>query len=212
MSNEENSVMTTESVIEESVATANNNKGYNTIDYVIATIAKAIKDLVRTSDAKDAEQKVQDIVATIFTLNSLDEYAIGVRVKGDLYRYSDYECPAGLRGLIVPAKVVVVDNSTARNFIDSKSFKTERFNCMTPAEFKLAVKKVCSYLRINPELQAISRPSVGLLSEATKYAVNGRKVGDAKQASINFLTIRCDDEAKVNISEWCQTIVVSLFQ
>lgn len=212
MSNEENSVVTTEKVTEESVAAANNNKGYNTIDFVIATTAKAVKDLVRTSDAKDAELKVQDILATIFMLNSLDEYAIGARIKGDLYRYSDYECPAGLRGLIVPAKVVVVDNSTARNFLDSRSFKSESFDFLTPAEFKLAVKKVCSYLRINPEFQAISRPSVGLLSEATKYAVNGRKVGDAKQTCINFLTIKCDDEAKVNISEWCQTIVTTLFQ
>jgi hypothetical protein len=212
MVNEENRVAPSETGAAANVASeAKENIANTIIDVIINAIAKAITNLVKTSDAKDAEKKVKTILCTVFALNVLDEYATGVRIGGELYRYSDYELPAGLAKLIVPMKVVVIDNLTAKDFLTHNAYISQLYKPLTPAELKMAIKKVCGYLRTNPEFQPLSRPSVGLLSEAAKYAVNGRKVVDAKQSCVYFLNIKCDDEARVNITEWCQNVVLTLF-
>lgn len=211
MLNEEKRVVSPENETEETVVAKNQKDNVIIIDQVITSVGAASMNLVKTADAKDAAKRVKSILTTVFALNALDEYATGLKIGGELYRYNDYEVTAGMAKLLVPSKVVVIDNLSAKDFLNHQMYESHQFKPLTPAEMKLNIKKVCTYLRTNPEFHVVSRPSVGLLSDAAKYAVVSRKVVDAKQPCVYFLNLKCDEEARVNISEWCQNIVLSLF-
>jgi hypothetical protein len=193
-----------------SKADAENSASTKSMSKVINIIADAVGDLVRANDRKEAVSKTQDILSTLMQINSLGEYELGLRVGGELYRFSEYQVPTKLAALVVAAKVVVSDVNTAVDFLDRKKYAVDGV-ILNPSQFYASCKKLCVLLRVNPEFQALSRPSVELLSEATKYAVNGGKVCDLKQNRIYFLKQRFDSEQVVKIDEWAVMRAMELF-
>lgn len=181
-----------------------------TLDQVVDYIAKAVASLVSSKTQNDAKACVRDVLNTIFTMCSVEEYDLGLRVDGELFRYSDYEAPARIADLLVAKKVVVRDVATAKDFLDRKKYIVSG-KALSPADFKLKCKKVCGMLRVNPTFQTISRPEIALMSEAAQYASNGGKVADRTQKQLYFLTLKSDDEASIALGEWAKSIAVELF-
>lgn len=180
------------------------------IDTVINYIANAISHMVRTSDEKVVRDDVVKIMATVMFINSVDEYDIGVRVSGEMYRFNDYKLPAAMANLIVGAKVTLSDAVTAKDFLDRNQFRPS-MKPLTPSEMALACNRVASRLRKNPNYEVVSRSSMTLLTDAVKYAVTGRKIVDAAQNHIIFLTYKFDDEAQVDVKTWAEAISLKLF-
>lgn len=167
-------------------------------------LSEAIGQLAfRSNDVNDLTREVRSILRTISAMNQAKETAIGIVVDGQLYRFSDYELPALFRDLVGPAKVVALDVVSAKDFLDRSRY-ADPGRTLDPAAMKITLKEVFRKLRINPPLEKVSRDSLWLISEATKYAVTNGKVVDSKQSKFVYLTMKFDDEAEYSVSQWAQ--------
>jgi hypothetical protein len=212
MQNEENSVVTAENERAlQDTGEKKNNVSNTLIDKIIELIASNTQNLVRYSDRKDTYANVKNILTTIFALCALDEYAVGITVKQTLYRYEDFSVLPALSRLLVAKKVVVRDVPSARNFLNNEKFCPREGEVLTPGEFLLAEKRVCTAMRSNPNYEQLSRSPIALLGEAASLVVSNKNVVDRTQDLIYFLDVKCDDEARVPIEEWCNTIASKLF-
>ena len=158
----------------------------------------------RANDANTVRSGMNNLLATISAMSMREETEIGIKVDGVLYRFGEYRATHKLANLVAPAKVVVTDVITATDFLKRDSYAFNGGKVLDPATFELTLRNVCSKLRVNPTLVPIQRDSCMLLSEATKYAVNRRKVVDSNQDRIIFLTQAFDDEADYNIELWAK--------
>lgn len=181
------------------------------IDDIIVTTAGSVAALGRATDSKKIADDVKSILRTVAEINTTSEYDIGLRVNGELYRYDEYQMTTRLSDLVVAARVEVHETVTSYDFSDKNAWKATVGRVLTPSELIVAIKATSAKLRKNPNLNSCNRNNVLLLSEAAKYAVNGRKVPSRQQKSLYFLTIKCDDEACDKITEWCQTTAMTLF-
>lgn len=195
---------------EECGSNNNNTTTRKTIDNVIDWTANAVSAMVRSGDAKETRILVANVLRTVFLFNSLGEYEIGVRIKGELYRFNDYQVPTGVSTLITAPKVSVNDVSTAVNFCDNKQFAASGI-ILTPGELIRDCKKVAMNLRTNPNFQAVSRPPFETLSNAAKYAVAGGKTEDTTCTKLYFLKVKCDEEQDLPLKEWAVRIAPKLF-
>lgn len=170
-----------------------------------ALLAEAISTTCfRTNDAGAVKTGMRDILRTISTMSMQQETAIGIVVGGILYRFSDYRATRTLANLVAPAKIVVTDVITAKDFLNRAAYEDKIGKVLDPASFELTLRNVCRMLRVNPSLAPIQRPECMLLSEATKYAVNGRKVVDSNQDRVLFLTQSFDSEADYSLEFWAK--------
>lgn len=190
--------------------TDNGNSKRSLIDQVIDVISDVVSKLVNPNQAGKVKSLVRDVLVTVFALCAADEYALGVRVDGELYRYSDYSAPVGVAKLLVAKRVVVRDVSTAKDYLARDKFKAVG-KVLTPSDFAVAIKQIQAALRVNSNSSPLSRPEEALLSEAAQYAVTGGKVADRSQTCIYFVSIISDDEARVAVKEWAKTVALSLF-
>jgi hypothetical protein len=127
-----------------------------------------------------------------------------------LYRYDEYKCPPRLAKLLLGARVVVYDVPSAKDFLDRKAYAYSG-TIGTPAEIATACKRLSTMLRANPEMQALSRPSLTLLSDAAPNAVTKKFVHNRDQEYLAFLTLAVDGEANVAIQEWISYTALNLF-
>lgn len=197
-------------VIESTTEKQKEDSNQTLMDKIIMQIVAIVASFVRSSDRSELKRDLTAILSTISRINALGEYEIGLRVRGELYRFNEYKVTSALAKLVVPAKVVVKDVTTAYDFKKKDMFDVST-DPLTPAELQIALRRVCSKLRCNANTEAISRPPVGLLSEEIQYAVVGRKVSNSSNDHIVFLTQRFDDEAYVPLKEWINSIANKLF-
>lgn len=193
------------------VPTTNNQNGGNKnatiIVFVINTIARCVASLVKSGDGRRIEITMRKILTTLFAMCALGEYDLGLRVKGELYRYDEYQVNPMLAKLLVSRKVVARDVLTATDFLNRKAYADgiDVRNYLEPAEFQLAWKEVCQALRISAGAQGLSRSPFELLTNATGNAVNGKKVPGRDIPTLYFLTQNFDKEATVTLEEWCRS-------
>lgn len=191
----------------------NNSKGATPIIIrIMNVIIETVGSMVRSGDQKAVKAAMREILTTVFAMCSLGEYELGLRVDGTLYRYDDYQVPAALRDLLVARKVVVRDVLTAKDFLDRSVYGRglDTNLLLSPARFAVAWKKVCVGLRINPEAAVLSRKSVALLADVTKYAVTSGKVPEGDIPTVYFLTQKFDDEANYDLEEWARSFAIKL--
>jgi len=184
-------------------------KQMSRIDEIVYWTAQEITGYARNADRETVRRLTTDVLSTVFNMCSLDEYAIGPKVDGEVYRYSDYEGQSTLGQLLIAKKIVASDVISAIDFLDHKAFETSH-QSLPPSTFKSACKQLATKLRVNPNMVPFSRPSVELLGDATKYAVNGRKVVDRNADHILFLIRNFDDEARDLLTEWCKSLALRL--
>lgn len=200
--------------VDEASSTNTNNGGNKTgiIVELIKLISFYVSQMSRTGDAKNVAASMGKILTTVFAMCALDEHEIGLRVRGELYRYDEYNAPAVLAGLLIAKKVVARDVITATNFLNRDKYgEGLRANdLLTPSEFAIAWKTVCVRLRINPDVQPLSRPTVALIADASQYAVNGKKFPDSVQKGIYFLTQRFDQEALSSMDAWAGNFAIRI--
>lgn len=189
-----------------------NDNGSNStyMDSVINNICAEAANLVKDSDRKALRDNLKGILNTIMVMNCADEYAIGIRVKGDLYRFTDYQGLSTINDLVIAAKVVVEAVPTAIDLLKREAYKVSG-DALTPSEFALATRVVCRLMRINPVLSSISRPSEAVLADVTKYVVNSRKVRSASNSKLYFLKSSFDNEAVIPVPQWTKNFVSRLF-
>jgi hypothetical protein len=212
MENEENRTATAENVAAPSGTVEKKEYVPSTfIDRLIHTIAIACMSLVRYSDRKDTYKYVRSILATIFVMCSLDEYAVGPMVKQTLYRYDDYTVLPALSRLLVAKKVIVKDVPSSKTFLSSEKYAPKDTEALTPGEMLLAQKRVCTAMRSNPSFAPLSRSPIVLIGEAAGLVISNKNVVDKDQDSIYFLKVSCDDEARIPAEEWCNQISTKLF-
>lgn len=183
----------------------------NSITAITNKMSSEVAKLVRTSDSKQTKDMVSDMLRTVFNINSLDEYAVGVRVNGELYRFDEYQIPTGMMRLITASKVVVRDNASAYDFLDRKKYY-QQGKMLTPGEMITTSRVIFSRLRIQPNLSTLSRPSLELLQDAAAYAVVGTRTADAKYDKLYFLTLTVDAEQNIPINEWIKRVSLKLFE
>lgn len=184
------------------------------VSSIIDTISSSVGDMAKVADAKAVSVSMRRILTTLFLMASLDEYAIGPKVKGEQYRYGDYSVPKLFASLMPAKRVIVRDTITAINYLDSESYSRSLTvgDVLSPSDFSLEWRKLCMKLRINPDVTTLSRPSIELLSEATKYAVNGRKVPDVKADRFVFLKQQFDYDACMSIIDWCHEFAMKVVE
>lgn len=180
------------------------------MDQVIDIISDTVSRLVNPNQQGKVKSLVRDVLVTVYTMCAADEYALGVRVDGELYRYSDYTAPEGVAKLLVAKRVVVRDVPSAKDYLSRDKFKVSG-KVLTPADFAMSIRQILSALRLNSNCQALSRPEEALLSEAAQYAVTGGKVADRSQKTVYFISLITDDEARVSVKEWSKTVALTLF-
>jgi len=184
--------------------------GGSLYDQAIDTMCEEIGQLVHYKKADETKENVRNVLATVCAMSSQDEFAVGIRVKGEMWRFSDYTAPDGIGKLLAPKRVVVSDVSSARDFLDRGKFKAKG-RVLNPSDFESAIRFVQKQLRVNSELKPLSRSDLTLLEAATKVAVRGGKVVNRTQDQILFLTTWFDDEARVNIRDWAKDKAAKLF-
>lgn len=180
-------------------------------DEIIDKIAAAVKEGARNSDKGLVESLVKKLIGTIFSMNTLDEYATGIRVEGQLYRFEEYSCIPELASLVIAKKVVASDVMSAYDLCNHQKYDT-KYGVCTPGEFLHAQKVLMNKLRLNSEMSTLSRPSTELLGSAVQFAVNGKQVSDKSNKTIYFLKHKFDDEARVSIDEWCRHYATKLLK
>jgi hypothetical protein len=165
-------------------------------------LSEAIGHLAfRSNDVASLTQDVRTILRTISAMNQAKETSIGITVDGQLYRFTDYKLPSFFSNLVGPAKVVASDVVTAIDFLDRKRY-ADPGDILDPAEMQIKLKEVFKKLRINPACDPVSRDSLWLISEATKYAVTNGKVVDSKQSKFVYLNTKFDNEAEYSVRQW----------
>lgn len=180
-------------------------------DSIIATIAKSVSELAEKKAARsEVEQKMTAILGTIFTMNSVDEYAIGLRVDGTLYRFSDYSVPVGFNDLLVGKRVVLNEVPTAKDFLKRDMYKVTS-PVLDPGQFEAYLRVVMKSLRVNDKMQPLSKSSSVSLAEASKYACDSRKVEDRENTKLYFLSAKFDDEKQVDVDDWAKVMALKLF-
>lgn len=190
---------------------ASSKQTTNVITAITNKMSSEVAKLVRTSDAKQTKEMVSDMLRTVFNVNSLDEYAVGVRVNGELYRFDEYQIPTGMLRLVTASKVVVRDTASANDFLERKKFY-QPGKMLTPGEMITTSRVIFSRLRIQPNLTTLSRPSLELLQDAAAYAVVGTRTADAKYEKLYFLTLTVDSEQNIPINEWTKRVSLKLFE
>jgi hypothetical protein len=180
------------------------------IDSIIQTMADTVASLVSPNQQGKTRELVRNVLTTVYAMCAEDEYAIGIVVDGELYRYSDYCSTSGLKELLIAKRVVVTDVPSARDFLVRDKYRASG-KVLTPATFAQAVKQIQKGLRSTGNIDVLSRPDLALLSEAAKSAVNGGKVAERTQHAVYFLSLVCDDEARVDVKEWARTKALTLF-
>jgi len=209
--NNTNSLSGTANQVEETRA-ANNTKNPKTpLSGIIDRIAVSVSDLTRSGKAEIVRENVSNILTTIAAMNATEEYEIGIKVGDVLYRFDEYQASASLAKLVVASKVVLNDVVSAENFYDREKFILPGKRVLSPAEFAKAIHQVCASLRTNPETVKIVKPSVSLLADSNKYAVNSRKVEDSHQDYITFLRGKYDDEKIIPVDQWAVYKSLTLF-
>jgi hypothetical protein len=214
----ENSTHTNENKWDESVSISveghkGNTEGTNSGDSdqnkkrddFVSLLADAIASTAfRSSDSNTVRKGITDILKTISVMSMQSETAIGLVVSGTLYRFGDYTATPALARLVAPAKIVACDVITAKDFLNRKAYENVPGKVLDPATFELQLRNICRMLRVNPNFVQVSRQRCMLLTEATKYAVNGRKVVDSEQTNILFLTQSFDNEADYSLELWAK--------
>lgn len=165
----------------------------------------------RSSDASTVKGLSRDIFKTTCAVSLLDEFEEKLKVNGETVYINEYRSPAKWNALIAPEKIVAADVQSARDFLNRKAYNGCEGKVLDPQQYANAWKQIAMKLRVNPDYQRIEKEKVMLISEATKYAVAGRKVVDAQQSRILFLNTSFDSEAQVNITRWISAFVNNLF-
>jgi uncharacterized coiled-coil protein SlyX len=157
-------------------------------------------------------QVLGQILRTLFSINGLGEYELGIKAQdGVFYRFDEYQIPETFQAFVLGGKVVVSDVGTAVDFLARKEYQGLTANYLTPAEMMTSFKWLGSKLRVPISFKALSRPQVSLLAEVASFAVRSKKVADRNQASIVFLTNKFDEEQTTSIEEWAHIKAINLF-
>lgn len=181
------------------------------MDRIIETMSKAVATLARSSKTVTVEAACKSVLVTIAAMNNVDEYAVGLRVAGYMYRFNEYEAPAGVRELVNSSRVVLTDTMSAKNFYKRDAFKTTIGKVLSPGDFIASVRLICSNIRSNPTLSPVDKAKVELIADSNKYAVNSGRVEDRAQPRITYLTTAFDSDKDVPINDWIQTRAMTLF-
>lgn len=166
----------------------------------------------RTEDAKKVRDCMMNIIKTTGALSALEEFQDKLVVGGQACRISEYRAPATWTNLLAPARIVVADVVSAFDFTNRKMYGSAVGKVLDPEDFMKAWKTISKALRVNPSYLNFERKETMLLSEATKYAVNSRRVVDVNQDRILFLTQKFDDEAVVRWDRWAAAFSDRMFQ
>lgn len=180
---------------------------------VVNIISDTVASLGKSADRSKISSNMKNILATGFAMCAQDEYSLGLRVNGQLYRYNEYLTTTKLAGLVVASRVVAFDANNATNFLKAKAYIVPSTvgKVLDPIQYGKELKQVMICLRTNSELKAISRPSVALLSEAAKYSVVGGRVDSATQDLIYFLNTVFVDTQADKLSQWATKFGLELF-
>jgi hypothetical protein len=189
----------------------NNSEAETRMDSIVKAMAEAVAStVINQRSGKSTCEDVKAVLNTVCVMNQADEFDVGIRVKGQLYRFDEYLAPAGIAAMVRPAKVCVTDVPTSVDFKDRKAYAVSG-RVLDPAEFRLACKNIAKNIRSNPNSQPISRSPIGLLADETRYVVVNKRVRERDQDAISFITMRVDDEADVSIFEWAKVRAITLF-
>lgn len=210
LSNQNEVIATTENQNSAETKVESESTKKSLMDQIIDVISDTVSRLVNPNQQGKVKSLVRDVLVTVYTMCAADEYALGVRVDGELYRYNDYTAPEGVAKLLIAKRVVVRDVPSAKDYLSRDKFKVSG-KVLTPADFAMATRQILSALRLNSNCTPLSRPEEALLSEAAQYAVTGGKVADRSQKTIYFISLVSDDEARVSIKEWAKSVALTLF-
>lgn len=180
------------------------------MDKIIDCIAKGVCANCRPSDSDSVASMVKEVIGTVMRLNELQWNQTGLVVKGELYRYEDYEAPSSLAKLLVAKRVVVAALPSAVDFLDRSRYQTN-YGPLSPSDFSLKVRAISRKVRSNPTLVKLDRKSESLLAEASNLAINTGRVASRQQDTIYYLTAKFDDEARVNVLDWAIELGLRLF-
>jgi uncharacterized coiled-coil protein SlyX len=188
------------------------NRTASILDTIISIICSDVSKLAHPRDSKAVSQVLGQILRTLFSINGLGEYELGIKAQdGVFYRFDEYQIPETFQAFVLGGKVVVSDVGTAVDFLARKEYQGLTANYLTPAEMMTSFKWLGSKLRVPISFKALSRPQVSLLAEVASFAVRSKKVADRNQASIVFLTNKFDEEQTTSIEEWAHIKAINLF-
>lgn len=207
----ENSVETTEKISND--IDGNNRAKEKDIVVIQQLIAQNVSDLCyRKQDVKEVSECVMNLFKTTCALSAMEEFQTQLLIGDQAYRIGEYEAPERWLGLLAPSRVVASDVVSAFDFVKRDTYRLAKGQILDPESFRKAWKKVTKSLRVNPSYQRVQRIDSMLLSEATKFAVNHKRVVDAKQSRIIFLSQKFDEEAVVNWERWAIAFANTLFE
>lgn len=175
-------------------------------------IAKVVGEMTYNSrNSAMIESWMTDILCTICAINALPEHATGLRVGDVHYLFSEYQLPARLGCLLTPAKVVLTDVPSAKDFLDRSQFNTSFGSVLTPDEMSQYLLSVASKSRLKWSYTSVSREKVGLLAGEIEFAVYANKVVSDKQKRIIYLTQKFDDQAQCDVNRWARQFAASIY-
>lgn len=168
-------------------------------------VAATFADMTYNSRNREPINKwMTDVLRTISAINALPDYATGLRVDDVHYTFGEYMLPSSLKTLLCPAKVVLVDTPSAKDFLDRSQFKVTFGKVLTPEEVMVALQSIATKSRFKWNYAPIVREKVGLLTNETTYAVFANKVTSEKLDHIIYLNSRFDDAAQVDVNRWAR--------
>lgn len=151
-----------------------------------------------------------DVLRTVCAINALPEYATGLRVGDVHYHFGEYELPDSLCRLVVPAKVVLVDVPSAKDFYDRNQFNVSFGKVLTPDEVSQNLRSVATKSRLDWSYTPVIRKKVGLLTDEIGSAVFAGKVVSEKLNHIIYLNQKFDEEAQVDVDRWARRFASDL--
>jgi hypothetical protein len=174
---------------------------------VVETITKSVVELARVSDVAAVTDASRRVFTTLMTMSSCDEFALGLKVDGELYRFSEFMVPNSLVDFVSPERVVARDVSSAKDLLKRSKFTAglKESNLVNPSDFALCWKTLSSKIRVPFQMVQVRRDPVMLLADAVKYAVVGTYVQDRNISRILFLKDTYEDEGHVSIADWAKS-------
>lgn len=189
---------------------SNTEKKETAMDKVIKQIARQVAAPARHSDIATVEALTVKVLATIMAINCTDEFAVGIKVDGELYRFNEYLAPANLRQLVVPRRIVVMDSPSAVDFLDRKAYRVSTAP-LTPADFSKAIRVIKAKIRATGTDSELSKLPVELLAAASNSTLLKGRVKSRTQNRLICLTVVIDQDHDVDVKTWASMFGATLF-
>lgn len=168
-------------------------------------------------DPQTFRADVLNVVRTLVALGASDEYSLGIRVGGQLFRFGEYAVMTEFTPYVAPKKVIVLgenEEGYCSDLVNRRAYQMNGGSVLSPDNFLMAEKRINKAYRRPLNTEAYERRMMSL-TDALKLSVSDNCVHSMDQGQIIMLKqpeAFVDSYYTVPTIQWLRMWVASRFE